>query len=158
MVDIPRPTSPNVHTPSGAVSDHPGDHRIRLVAMVIRPQLRIHGHVVVRELSHLRIVDPNDLAVLVRPEPAPGYEVHDPQDDGRHDERVREARGRVGGLMRELDPVAVEPPTGDVGDAVEPGYGRFGEDPGQEVAYDAADGVCCEDLRERQEGRPGEFS
>ena len=41
----------------------------------------------------------------------------------------------------------IEPPSTDDGDPIESGYARLGEKPGEDVAYDAADGVRGEDVQ-----------
>ena len=85
-------------------------------------ELSLDGYVVVRELSHLSVVHAQDLLLrIVERNAAAGDEVHDPDDDGGHDEGVSHAGGAIGDLVSELDPVVVEPASGDDGDAVEGG-------------------------------------
>ena len=58
-----------------------------------------------------------------------------------HDEGVAEPGHAVRELVRELDVVVVDPTTGDDGDAVEASHARLGEETGEDVANDAADGM-----------------
>ena len=65
------------------------------------------------------------------------------------DERVTHARDRVCDLVPELDVVVVEPAAGDGRAAVEACDAGLGEEAGEDVADEPADGVRREDLRER---------
>lgn len=109
-------------------------------------ELGVNSNVVVRELAHLSVVDTDDLGLLVGAEAAAGDEVHDPEDDGGHDEGVGDAGGGVGELVAELDPVVVEPASGDDSDAVEGSDGRLSEEASADVADETTDGVSGEDL------------
>lgn len=77
--------------------------------------------VVVGELAELAVVEANVLLLGGDAQAEAGHQVHQEQDQARHDERVGEAGDRVGELVAELDPVVVDPAAGDDGEAVEVG-------------------------------------
>lgn len=83
---------------------------------------------VVRKLSNLSIVDPNDLRFLADSKREPGDEVHGEEDDTGHSEGVGETGDCVGELMQDLDPVMVDPAAGDFCDTVQ-----------------CRDVICCKD-------------
>ena len=109
-------------------------------------QILLKTDIVVRKLAHVVVVHADDFGLLGRAHAEEGDEVHDPEDDGGHDERVCEAGGRVGELVAELDPVVVEPTAVDLGDSVETGHGGLGEEGGEDVADDTADPMDGEDI------------
>lgn len=109
-------------------------------------KLSIDGNVVVSELAHLGIVNTNDLGLFVGAEAAAGDEVHDPEDDGGHDEGVGDTGGGVGELVAELDPVVIEPASRDNGDAVKGSDGSLSEEGSADVADETTDGVSGEDI------------
>lgn len=110
-------------------------------------KLSIDCNVVVSELAHLGIVNTNDLGLFVGAEAAAGDEVHDPEDDGGHDEGVGDTGGGVSELVAELDPVVVEPASRDSGNAVKGSDGGLSEEGSANVADETTDGVSGEDLR-----------
>lgn len=59
--------------------------------------------------------------------------MHDPEDDGGHDEGVGETGGGVGELVSELDVVVVEPASGNYGDAIEAGDRGLGKETGEDL-------------------------
>lgn len=121
------------------------------IIMEIMRRAKVNAHVIIRKLSHLRIIHTEDLRLLVAAHATAGDVVHDPEDDGGHDEGVAEACGGVGELVGELDVVVVEPAAWDDGDVVEPGDGGLCEEACEEVADDSANGVRGEDLLEGEE-------
>ena len=123
--------------------------RVVVVLVVVPAALaEVDPDVVVRELAHLRVVDAEDLRLLARAQAHAGDEVQDPQDDGRHNKRVRHARDRVGDLVPELDVVVVEPATIDRRKvAVERDDARLREQRGEDVTDDTADRMRRKDLR-----------
>ena len=76
--------------------------------------------------------------------------MHDPEDDGGHDEGVAKACARIGELVAELDVVVVEPASGDDGDVVEACDRSLGEEAGEDVTDDSADAVRSKDLHLRK--------
>jgi hypothetical protein len=78
-------------------------------------------NVVVGELAELGVIKTNVLVLGRSPERQPRDEVHQEQDDTGHDERVRETGDAVGQLVTELDPVVVQPASGDRGGTVKVG-------------------------------------
>ncbi|KAG8965179.1 hypothetical protein FRC00_009872 [Tulasnella sp. 408] len=101
--------------------------------------LSVDSNAVVRELAHLSVIDIDDLGLLVGADAAARDEVHDPKDDCGQDEGVGDAGGRVGELVAELDPVVVEPTSGDDSDAVEGSDGRLSEEAGADDADETTD-------------------
>lgn len=92
--------------------------------VVVRPadaQLSVDGAVIVGPLSDPVLVDPDNLLLFGRSEAEEGDKVEEPADDGGEDERVGGTGDRVGDLVSELDPVLVEPTTGDGVAAVQAG-------------------------------------
>jgi hypothetical protein len=79
-------------------------------------------NVVVGELAELAVIKTHLLLLGADAKAKTGDEVHDEQDDAGHDEGVRETRHAVSELVSELDPVVVDPTTGDDGNAIESGY------------------------------------
>ena len=78
--------------------------------------------VVVGKLAELDVVDADVLLLGLDAQAQAGDQVHQEQDDAGQDERVREARDRVGELVCELDVVVVDPTAVDLGEAVKVGY------------------------------------
>lgn len=109
-------------------------------------QVGINANIVVGELSHLSIIDANDLGLLRSAKSEAWDEVHDPKDDGGHDERVAEASAAVGELVAQLDVVAIWPASRDLGEAVEVGDISLGEEGGEKVADDSANTMGGEDI------------
>lgn len=96
--------------------------------LVSVPNLHLQSNIIIRKLAHLIIVHPDDLSLLgLDAHAEAGDEVHDPEDDGGHDEGVGKTGGGVGELVSELDVVVVEPTAGNYGDAIEAGDGGLGK-------------------------------
>lgn len=70
--------------------------------------------------------------------------MHDPEDDGGHDEGVGKTGGRVGELVSELDVVVVEPTAGNYGDAIEAGDRGLGKETGEDLCD-----VDCENSNDK---------
>lgn len=123
--------------------------RGRVLALSIRhivQHLTRQLNVIVSELADLRIVDTQDLSFLRGAERETGNQVHDEEDEAGAAERVDAAGDGVGELVAELYPVVVEPAAGDLGKAVEVRYVVCGEEGGEDVADEPADGVFGEDV------------
>jgi hypothetical protein len=75
------------------------------------------------KLANLHIVDAEDFLFLARTELENGEELSDKveaaEDHARSDKRVCAASNGIGKLVAELDPVMVEPATGDDGETIE---------------------------------------
>jgi hypothetical protein len=113
-------------------------------------ELGLDTDIVVRELAHLRVVNAENLGLLIAAEAEAGDEVHDPEDDGRHHEGVAETGRGVGELVGELDVVVVEPAAGDDGRTVVVRHRGLCEETGEEVANDATNSVRRKDLRNKK--------
>lgn len=107
--------------------------------------LAFQPHVIIREFTHLGIVDPQYLGLLVDANAEVGDEMHDPEDDGGHAEGIGETGDGVGELIAELNVVVVDPASWNF-EAIEGGDARLGEQGGEEVANDTTDTVRSEDL------------
>ena len=79
--------------------------------LLLRANIGINANVVVCELAHLSVVDTHNLSLLRSTEAEARDKVHNPEDDGSHDEGVGNASDTIGELVGELDPVAVDPAT-----------------------------------------------
>jgi hypothetical protein len=97
-------------------------------------------------LSHLGVIDADDLVLFRASEAEPRDEMHRPADGGCHDERVGHAGDRVRDLVAELDPVVIEPAVRGPFRAVERGDGALSKEAGKDVADDTTDGVGGEDI------------
>lgn len=84
-------------------------------------QFSVDGAVIVGPLSDPVLVDPDNLLLFGRSEAEEGNKVESPADGRGEDERVGGTGDRVGDLVSELDPVLVEPTTGNGVAAVEAG-------------------------------------
>ena len=98
------------------------------------------------EFANLGIVDAVDLGLLGRAQAQTGDQVHDEQDEARPEERIAEARHGIRELVAELHPVAVEPAARDDREAVEVRNVVGGEEGGQDVPREPADGVHGKDV------------
>lgn len=127
--------------------------------VVDEPRFRVEADIVVQELSELRLVEADDLALVVRPESHERDKVEEPAEDRGERERVGKGGNAVGELVAELNPVPVDPTAGDLGQAVEGGDRALGKEGGEEVADDAADRVRRKDVERfvnvEQEFEPG---
>lgn len=102
--------------------------------------------VVIREFADLGIVDAHNFVFFRRAEGEAGNEVDGEEDDARADEGVGEARDGVSKLVGNLDPVAVEPATGDLGETVEMRNVVGSEESSEQVADQTANSVHGEDI------------
>lgn len=118
---------------------------MRVISVRMRSR-RVEPDIIICKLAHLRIVNPHDLLFLRHAQPQSRDEVQDPEDDGRHDKAVGHPASRIGELHCQLNVVVVEPASGDAGKAIEACNALLGEEPGEKVADDTANGVGCEDL------------
>ena len=142
--------------------------RFLLHIVVVMPDLRFETDIVVREFAHLRIVDTDNLRFLIasKAEGPPGEVMHCPKYDRLHpkirkkkslvenlvgthghNERIRHPSCRIRQLIPKLNIMMIEPPASDDGDPIESRYARLGEETGEDVAYDPADGVGGEDVQ-----------
>jgi hypothetical protein len=103
-------------------------------------------HVIVGKFANLRVVDAEDFRLLGGPQPQAGNHVHDEQDQTRAGKGVQAAAEGVGKLVAHLDPMVIEPTTGNVRRAVQYGDVVGGEECGADVADEAADTVNGEDV------------
>jgi len=101
----------------------PLDHH-RVIVHPAHAQLSIDGAVIVGPFADPVLVDSDDLLLLGRSEAQKGDKVEGPTDGRGEDERVGGTGDRVGDLVSELDPVVVEPSTGDRSRTVESGLSR----------------------------------
>lgn len=109
-------------------------------------ELSIHCDVVVGEFAHFGVVDTDDFALLVCSKSAARDEVHDPENDSGHNERIRNTGDRVGELVTKLNVVVIKPATGDGGKTVEAGDGGLSEEASADVADNTTDSVSGEDI------------
>ncbi|KAI3476989.1 hypothetical protein L1887_61419 [Cichorium endivia] len=97
-------------------------------------------------LSDLGQVDTQRLVLFRRTEVAAGNAVDGEQQDQREHKAPAETRCRVGELVAELDPVVVDPSTGNGRRAVERRHAVVGEEGSKNVANHTADTVCRKDV------------
>jgi hypothetical protein len=109
-------------------------------------EVGINANVVVSELSHLSIIDTNNLRFFRSAKSAARDEVHNPEDYGGRDQGVREAGAAVSSLVAKLDPVVVNPTTTDDGDAIESGNVFLSEKSGEEISNDTTNSMGGEDI------------
>ncbi|CRK19747.1 hypothetical protein BN1708_000412 [Verticillium longisporum] len=112
----------------------------RLVLDVVQHLAR-QLDVVVCELANLGVVNAQDLRVLVHAQPQPRNHVHEEKNHTRAHKRVGASRERVGHLVRNLDPVTVDPPAVDRADVVECRNVVGREEGRQNVAHEAANAM-----------------
>jgi len=103
-------------------------------------------HVVVSELSDLSIVDAQDLGLLGGAEGEAGNQVHDEEDEAGSTKGIDHSADGIGKLVTKLDVVLVEPSTGDLGEAIKVRYVVGGEETGEDIADETANGVDGEDI------------
>jgi len=84
---------------------------LRTYFLLLRANIGINADIVVCELAHLSVVDTDNLGFLRSTEAETRDKVHDPEDDGGDDKGICQASNRIGELVGELDPVAVNPAT-----------------------------------------------
>ena len=115
----PRPLLP--HNP--ARTPRPTIRLLLISSRLLNPVHDITAHldIVVGKLTDLGVVDAHDLVLLAAAEVQAGDQINEEEDDAGADEGVGEAAYGVGELVRELDPVPVQPAAGDHGVAVEVG-------------------------------------
>lgn len=109
-------------------------------------EIGINANIVVGKLSHLGIIDTDNLCLFSGAQTKAGDKVHDPEDEGGHDERVAETGAAVCELVAELDPVVVDPATVDDGEAVESGNLLLGKEGGEDVTDHTTDTVRGKDI------------
>lgn len=71
------------------------------------------------KLSKLSVVDSKNFGLLASTQTQARNQVHDEEDDASSTESIGETSNRVGNLVAELDPVVVDPSTGNRGVAIE---------------------------------------
>ena len=101
----------------------PLDHH-RVIVHPAHAQLSIDGAVIVGPFADPVLVDSDNLLLLGRSEAEEGDKVESPADGRGEDERVGGTGDRVGDLVSELDPVVVEPSTGNRSRPVQSGLSR----------------------------------
>lgn len=99
------------------------------------------------KLADLSVINPQNLRLLSRAEMQPRRQVEDEQYQGRHEERVHPAGNGIGQLVAQLDPVVVDPASGDDGHAVKVRDVVGREEGGQDVAHEPADAVHRKDVQ-----------
>jgi hypothetical protein len=104
-------------------------------------------NVIVCELANLSIIDTEDLSLLRGTEGEARDEVHDEEDEAGTDKGVCATGDGIGQLVTKLDPVVVDPSTGDDGEAIEMCYVVSSEEGGQDVANETSNGVLGEDIK-----------
>ncbi len=104
-------------------------------------------NIVVCKLANLCVVDTENFGFLTGTEREARDEVHDEEDDAGSTEGVETTRGRVSKLVAELDPVVVEPASGDLGEAIKMCYIVSSEECGEDVSDKTTDGVFSEDIK-----------
>ncbi|KAI3483149.1 hypothetical protein L1887_53929 [Cichorium endivia] len=121
--------------------------RLTMVGLVVALEVAVDKGVVVRPLATLVLVHTHHLAQLRRAEgPDEGRVVEHKHDGKRHTAAPRRDSNAVRQLVGKLDPVAVEPSTGDDEDAVVVRHRRLREDAGEQRADVASEGVDGEDV------------
>jgi hypothetical protein len=115
------------------------------IARIIQ-HLTCQLNIVVGELANLGIVDTQDLSLFGGTQGQAGNEVHDEEDEAGSDKGVCGTRDGIGQLVSELDPVVVEPATGDDSVAIEMRYVIRSEEGSEDIADETADGVFSEDV------------
>ena len=74
--------------------------------------------VIVREFAHFVVVNTDDLCLFIAAKTQTRNEVHDPENNGCHDERIAKSGSRVSKLPSQLDPVAIKPTARNGGYAI----------------------------------------
>lgn len=115
-------------------------HLMDTMRVLRKAKLSVQTDIIIRKLSHLRIVNAEHLSFFSGAKSQARDVVHDPENGGGDGESVGEACDAVGGLVAELDVVVVDPAAGDDG-AVETGNGGLGKDTAQKVTNDTTDAV-----------------
>lgn len=85
---------------------------------VLDTEVLLEANIIICEFTHLVVINADDLRLFVTAKPEPGNEVHDPKNNGCHDQRIAEAGARVGKLPTQLDPVSIKPTARDGSQAV----------------------------------------
>jgi hypothetical protein len=94
---------------------------------IFHTEVLLKANVVICEFTHVVVVNTDDLCLFVAAETETWDEVHDPKDNGCHDQRIAEASAGVSELPSQLDPVAIEPTTWDFCKAIKARNGRLCE-------------------------------
>ena len=85
---------------------------------IFHTEVLLKANEVVCEFTHVVVINTDNLRLFVAAETETWDTVHDPKDNGCHDERIAEARAGVCELPPQLDPVGIEPTTRDVCKAI----------------------------------------
>jgi len=88
-----------------------GWRRLGAYLLLLRANIGINADIVVCELAHLSVVNTDNLGLLRSTKAEARDKVHAPEDDGSDDKGVAKASARIGELVANLDPVAVDPTT-----------------------------------------------
>lgn len=98
-------------------------------------------------LADLGKIDTEHLVFLACPEVASGDAVNGEQQDHGNDERPAETGSRVSKLVAELNPVVVDPTTGNKCGAIEGSNSVVGEESSEDVTNHTANTVSSEDVK-----------
>lgn len=98
-------------------------------------------------LADLSQVDTEHLVVLACPEVASRNAIDGEEQDHGDDEGPAETRSGVGKLVTELDPVLVDPTTGDKRRTIEGSDPVVGEEGGENVSNHTTNTVCSKDIK-----------
>ena len=72
---------------------------LRAHLRLFRSEIGINTYIIVCKLSHFRIINTDNLRLFRSAKTAAWNEMHDPKNDGGHDERVGKARDAIGRLV-----------------------------------------------------------
>lgn len=92
-------------------------------------EILLEANVIVREFTHFVVINSDDLRLFRAAETEARNEVHDPENNGRHHERIAKAGAGVSKLPPQLRPVSVEPTALDNGQTVKACNRLLCEDP-----------------------------
>jgi uncharacterized protein (DUF927 family) len=114
--------------------------------LLLRANIGVDTDIVVCKLAHLSVVLANDLSLLGDTESEAWNDVHNPEDDRGDNKGVAEASARISELVAELDPVSVDPATGNDSSTIKSCDFSLGKEASQDVADDTANSVGGEDI------------
>jgi hypothetical protein len=103
-------------------------------------------NIIVGKLANLSIVDTENFGFLGGAKGKTGDEVHDEEDEAGSEERVETARDGIRELVTELDPVAVDPSTWNLGETIEMSNVVGSEEGSEDVANKTTNGVLGKDI------------
>jgi hypothetical protein len=118
---------------------------------VLWPEFGINCDIVVGEFTHLGVINTDDFRILISAEAKTRDEVHDPEDDGGHDQRITETSCGISNLVTKLDPVVINPSSGNVGNTVKSGNARLSKEGSENVSNHSTNTVSSKDLQRRDE-------